>query len=66
MSELNGKRSREWSVGFIWVFTILAAVVTVTVGAVMRGKSYIPVSVLLVIYCMVPFFASFELSLIHI
>jgi len=60
VSELNGKRSREWSVGFIWAFTILAAVVTVTVGAVMRGKSYIPVSVLLVIYCMVPFFASFE------
>ncbi len=44
----------------IWACTIVAAVLTVAAGAALRGKSYIVVSVLLVIYAMVPFFASFE------
>lgn len=43
-----------------WVCSILAAIVTVAVGALLGGKSYIIVSVLMVIYCMVPFFFTFE------
>ncbi len=56
MSEL----SKKPSLGLVWVLVILAAAVTVAVGGTLRGKSYIVVSILLVIYAMVPFFISFE------
>lgn len=46
--------------GLIWVLMMVAVVATVAVGAAVRGKSYIIVSLLLVMYSMVPFFASFE------
>ncbi len=42
------------------LIVLAAAAVTVAAGALIRGKSYIVVSALLVIYAMVPFFASFE------
>lgn len=44
----------------LWICVILAALITVGTGAVLRGKSYIVVSVLLVIYSLIPFFVSFE------
>lgn len=44
----------------MWAIVIAAAILTVAAGALLRGKSYIVVSILLVIYCMVPFFVSFE------
>ncbi len=44
----------------VWVLVLLAAAVTVGAGALMRGRSYIVVSTLLVAYSMVPAFVSFE------
>ncbi len=46
--------------GLIWGLMMVVAAVTVAVGAAVGGKSYIIVSLLLVVYSMVPFFASFE------
>lgn len=57
MPSVAGK-SRHQAV--LWAAVIAVALATVAVGALMRGKSYIITSALLVIYCMIPFFVSFE------
>lgn len=59
-SEGQRKESRRAKEVIVWVAVIALAAATVAAGAVIRGKSYIVVSVLMVIYCMVPFFVSFE------
>ncbi len=60
MAKRGQRRLGRAQHGALWIAVILAAVITVAVGALVRGKSFIVVSVLMVIYCMVPFFVSFE------
>lgn len=60
--QLNESPKSKGSVrqAMVWLAVIALAIATVAVGALLKGKSYIVVSVLLVIYCMIPFFISFE------
>lgn len=43
-----------------WLATALGALGTVAAAALVGGKGYVVASVLMVLWCMVPFFASFE------
>lgn len=56
MSQLNQSKKTV----LVWVFMLILAIVTVVAGALFKGKSYIVVSVLMVMYCMVPFFVMYE------
>lgn len=55
-----GCTGERWVLPLLWAAVILAAVLTVAAGALLRGRSYILVSALLVAYGMVPAFVAYE------
>lgn len=64
MSELRQldsyKKPRNKKTICVCVIIIFLAIATVAAGAIIRGKSYLLVSVLIALYAVVPFFFSFE------
>ena len=57
--QLTKSRARRVA-ALSWLSVLLAAPLTIWLGLELGGRSYIWVSILIVVYSMVPFFASFE------
>ena len=63
MRELDEKRGDDQGRGrtiVVWILALVCAVASIVVGALAGGKSYVIVSVIVVLCAIVPFFVGFE------